>query len=563
MKNDIKQLIDLILPEILGELNAEGLQPSEISYDIEIPKAKEHGDVSVNAAFQLAKKLKRNPFDIAKILQKHVEKRVQSDSKWQKQIVRAQAVRPGFVNFFMAGASIAGRLLEIARADLKYGASDFGKGKKVIIEFVSANPTGPLTIAHGRQAAIGDSLARIMSTVGYSVHKEFYLNDAGRQIRLLGESLFARYQELHGIESSVPQDGYQGAYLIESARRLKEAEGDKLLRLDRAEALKIATRHAVRDNMASIEKDLKDVDVSFDEYFSEKTLYDKNLVEKAIESLKKQGCVYDADGALWFRSTQFGDDKDRVLKKQTGEYTYLAPDIAYHAWKFNRGYELLINLWGPDHHGYVTRLKAACQALGHTADQIKILLVQLTTLYRNGDPVRMSTRAGEFVSLRELVNEVGADAARFFFLVRKVESHLDFDLELAKKKSDDNPVFYLQYAHARICSILKYAERGSGDASDLMGADLALIQAQEEQDLIKKMVEYPEALAQSAQNFEPYRIVDYLRELAALFHRFYTVHRVVTENEALTESRLLICHCVRLVLRNGLAVLGVSAPEKM
>jgi arginyl-tRNA synthetase len=310
--------------------------------------------------------------------------------------------------------------------------------------------------------------------------------------------------------------------------------------------------------LEQIKNDLSDLRVNFDEYFSERSLTDQKRIDEALAALQKNNFLYEAEGALWFRSTQFGDDKDRVLRKQTGEYTYLAPDMAYHESKYRRGFRKLINLWGPDHHGYVARLKAACQALGHPVDELHILIVQLTTLYRAGEPVRMSTRAGEFVTLRELMDEVGVDAARFFFLIRKVDTHLDFDLELAKQKTEDNPVYYLQYAHARISNILVYAARKIEK-----DVDLTLIREAEEFDLIRKMAEYPEVLKQAAQQLEPYRVADYLRELAAAFHRFYAHHRVVSDNEPLTQARLLLTDCVRIVLRNGLEILGVSAPQKM
>jgi len=466
--------------------------------------------------------------------------------------------RPGFINFRLADESIAEVLPRIKKEDAQFGLSKFGAGTKVMIEFVSANPTGPLTIAHGRQAAIGDTLARILTAVGYSVHKEFYLNDLGRQIRLLGESLWVRYQELFGKSEPLPEDGYQGAYLIELAKSLKTQKGEQLLEAGKEKSIQEVTQYAVQSILGNIKKDLKDLDVVFDDFFQEHTLSEKKLIDAILQTLKEKNLTYESDGALWFKSTQYGDDKDRVLRKQTGEYTYLTPDIAYHQSKFKRGFKKLVNLWGPDHHGYIPRMKAACQALGYQADQLRVLIVQLTTLYRRGEPLKMSTRAGEFVTLRELMDEVGIDATRFFFLMRKVDSHLDFDLELAKEKSDDNPVFYVQYAHARISSILAFAER-SLDAS----VNLSLIKEQEALVLIKKMSEFPEVLTQAAENLEPYRLVDYLRELAALFHKFYAQHRIVSDDKALTQTRLLLTDCTRIVLRNGLNLLGVSAPSKM
>lgn len=559
MKNDLKKLIDSALPNILTELGLEHVKPEDIRYDIEIPKNKGFGDLAANTAFQLGRMLKRNPLEIAQISYAVIEKIIQKDSGWKKKIKKITIEKPGFINFFLTETSVVDHLLDIARLNEAYGRSNAGAGQKAMVEFVSANPTGPLTIAHGRQAALGDTLARILDAVGYKVHREFYLNDRGRQIRLLGESLLARVAQSEGKQTELPEDGYQGAYLIELAKTFTQDKKAALSKIKSSEeAVGLATEYAIRFILIGIQKDLSDLGVRFDEYFSERSLADKNLIDETLETLRKNNFLFEAEGALWFRSTQFGDDKDRVLKKQTGEYTYLAPDIAYHKNKFDRGFTKLINLWGPDHHGYIPRLKAACQALGYDPGQLHILIVQLTTLYRHGEPVRMSTRAGEFVTLRELMDEVGVDAARFFFLMRKVDTHLDFDLELAKEKSQDNPVYYLQYAHARISSILAFADRAVDSH-----ADISLIAEEEALDLIKKMSQYPEVLKEAAFYLEPYRVADYLRELAAFFHKFYAHHRVVTEDEAATKARLFLTDCVRIVLRNGLGILGVSAPQKM
>ena len=558
MKEKLKALVDQALPEILKSLGFSDLEPHAIRYEINLPKIKAHGDLSINLAFHLSRVRKKNPIEVATTCQKILQKMVRDEKSLQAWVREITVEKPGFINFKLTENSLAIQLLDIAKLDQNFGLSNMGAGTKVLIEFVSANPTGPLTIAHGRQAAIGDALARILKAVGYSVHKEFYLNDSGRQIRLLGQSLLVRYQELFGRKATLPEEGYQGEYVIGIAKLLKAEKGDQLLGLEEAKALEITTAYAVDLILSGIKKDLEAARVIFDEYFSESVLYQQKRIDQILEVLKKKGFSYEAEGALWFRSTQFGDDKDRVLKKKTGEYTYLAPDIAYHRFKFERGFQKLINLWGPDHHGYIPRLKAACEALGYSAKQVNILIVQLATLYRSGVPIRMSTRAGEFITLRELMDEVGVDATRFFFLMRKVESHLDFDLELAKQKSDENPVYYLQYAHARISSILAYAQ-----SSVDQNVDLSLIREDESLDLVKKMSEYPDGLKQAAEHLEPYRIVDYLRELAALFHKFYAHHRVVSENEPLTKARLLLTDCVRIVLRNGLEILGVSAPKKM
>lgn len=558
MKEKLRKLVDQALPSILAELKSADLNPKNIHYDVELPKIKAHGDLSVNLAFQLSRTLKKNPIELAKSCQKILQKTVDANAMLKKWVKEITVENPGFINFRLTEESLASQLLEIKHLDQNFGLSTIGAKTKVSIEFVSANPTGPLTIAHGRQAAIGDALARILTAVGYDVHKEFYLNDAGRQIRLLGQSLWVRYQQLFGKKVDLPEEGYQGAYLVDIAGLLKQQKGDVLLNQPEEATLKETTQFGVELILKEIKKDLADLKVVFDEYFSESSLYAQKLVNQGLKLLDQKKLLYESEGALWFRSTEFGDDKDRVLRKKTGEYTYLAPDIAYHRSKFDRGYKKLINLWGPDHHGYVPRLKAACEALGYSSKEVHILIVQLTTLYREGIPVRMSTRAGEFVTLRELIDEVGADAARIFFLMRKIESHLDFDLALAKQKTEENPVYYLQYAHARISSILAYAERRIEE-----NADLSLIQESEAIDLIKKMLEYPDALKQASQHLEPYQVVDYLRELAALFHKFYSLHRVVSDDRDLTRARLLLTDCVRIVLRNGLTLLGVSAPAKM
>ncbi|MBI4357907.1 MAG: arginine--tRNA ligase [Candidatus Omnitrophica bacterium] len=558
MKDQLRALVDFALPEILGELKLGNLDKDRVPYDVELPKVKAHGDLSTNIAFQLGRTAKKNPYEVAVLCQKVLENAVRGQKRWQGWVQGISVEKPGFINFRLTESSLASKLLDIAKQDQNFGRSDVGRGTKVLIEFVSANPTGPLTIAHGRQAAIGDTLARIFKMLGHEVHKEFYLNDSGRQIGLLGRSLWARYQELFGRKAQIPEEGYQGTYLVDIARELKEKKADSLLKVEETQAIQEATDFAVQSILGGIQEDLARARVIFDEYFSERSLYERALIERALEELKKKDLCYEAEGALWFRSTRFGDDKDRVLRKSTGDYTYLAPDIAYHQWKFERGFKKLVNLWGPDHHGYAPRLQAACEALGHSKDQLKILIVQLTTLYRKGEPVRMSTRAGEFITLRELMDEVGVDAARFFFLMRKVESHLDFDLELAKQKSDENPVYYLQYAHARISSILAYAKQGVERE-----VDFSLIREGEALDLIKKMLQYPDVLKQAAEHLEPYRVADYLRELAVLFHRFYTFHRVVSDQLPLTKARLLLTDCVRIVLRNGLEILGVSAPKKM
>lgn len=527
--------------------------PSPFPIELVLTKDPARGDLACNIAFKLARLANCKPSDSATALIPLILRKSKSAD-----IEKVEIAGGGFINFYLSKQSFGQVLLEVQKQDRDYGFSDFGKGKKVLLEFVSANPTGPLTIAHGRQAIVGDSLARILKASGHQVHREYYLNDAGRQMNLLGASLWARYQQVLGKDAPLPEDGYQGEYLLDVANQLIKVKGQSLLDLTSQQAIDFCRKFAGDTIMGGIQEDLDSVDVKFDSYFNETSLYQDDEVNQTLDFLRAKGHLFEEEGALWFRSTSFGDDKDRVVRKSTGEFTYLAPDIAYHRKKFDRGFNWLVNFLGPDHHGYITRLKAACQALGHDVSQIEVRIVQLTTLYRKGEPVRMSTRAGEFITLRELVHEVGADAARCFFVVRKIESHLDFDLDLAKEKSQENPVFYLQYGHARIASLLKFANKEIKH-----DADLSLLSSEEEKDLIKRISEYPKVIVKASETLEPYRLADYLRDLAASFHKFYSQRRIVTENIPLSEARLLLADCARITLRNGLALLGISQPESM
>lgn len=556
-KISMKPKIESIINEVVrGYCRECGVAfPDSFGYDLHPPKENQHGDLACNVAFKLAKVTRQKPAEIASALVAIITPKTGEDSPVQK----VEVAGGGFLNFYLTKSGLGSVILEIHKQNEDYGRSVFGKGKKVILEYVSANPTGPLTIAHGRQAAIGDCLRRILQFTGHAVHAEYYLNDAGRQMNLLSQSVWARYNELLGMNVAFPEDGYQGEYIREIAREIIEKEKkDVLLREPEAKAIEFCGLYAVKRIMGWIEEDLKKMGVHFDHYFSEKTLYIKKSVEHALDVLKKKGYLFESEGALWFRSTDFGDDKDRVVRKSTGEYTYLAPDIAYHLWKYERGYNMLVNLWGPDHHGYIPRLKAACQALGYPPEAIHIGIVQLTTLFRKGQPVRMSTRAGEFVTLRELYDEVGVDATRFFFVMRRQESHLDFDLDLAKAQSQENPVYYLQYAHARIAGLLKFS--GQNVTAHV---DLSLLASAEEAELIGCLAQFSDFLIQASRSIEPYRLADYLRQVAACFHKFYSAHRIVTENQELTKARLLLADATRIVLRNGLQLLGISQPESM
>ncbi|MEI7752127.1 MAG: arginine--tRNA ligase [Candidatus Omnitrophota bacterium] len=553
MKPKLEILINSAVDAYCSQQGAA--KPEGFAYDLHPPKDSQHGDLSCNVAFRLAKVTRQKPSEIAAELFRLLSQKPSKDSPVEKM----ELAGGGFINFYLRREDLGAVLLEIHKQDKNYGKSEFGKGKKTILEFVSANPTGPLTIAHGRQAAVGDCLARILKFSGHTVHSEYYLNDAGRQMRMLAQSVWVRYNELLGIEMPFPEDGYQGDYVREIARDIIEKEKkDSLLKDPEAKAVEYCGLYAVKYLMGTIEVDLAKMRVHFDHFFSEKTLYEKNEVEHALGVLKEKGYLYESEGALWFRSTDLGDDKDRVVKKSTGEYTYLAPDIAYHLSKYERGYNMLVNFWGPDHHGYIPRLKAACQVLGYPPEAIHIGIVQLTTLFRKGQPVRMSTRAGEFVTLKELYDEVGVDATRFFFVMRRQESHLDFDLDLAKEQSQENPVFYLQYAYARISSLAKYAEQGI-----TAKVDLKLLATTEEAELIGCLSQFSDFLIQASRSTEPYRLADYLRQVAASFHKFYSHHRVVTEDKELTKARLLLADATRIVLRNGLELLGISQPESM
>ncbi len=555
MEAKLRDLIDHTLQEFSKRTKVT--IPDSFEFDLNVTKDPTHGDFATNVAFKLAKHAKNRPNLIADELVLIIEK--DSVKKISEEVIdHMEVAGNGFINFYLKKAALAELLIEVHKKDRNYGRSKFGNGKKPLLEFVSANPTGPLTIAHGRQAAVGDSLARILDFTGHNVNKEFYLNDGGRQIRLLGKSVWAKYLEEFNMDSEFPEDGYKGAYIQDLAKKLVAENRDTLLKLEPEKSLQICEDFAKEELLQLIKSDLSEMRVEFDNYYSEKSLYKKDEVNKTLDFLKAENFIYESEGALWFKSTEFGDDKDRVVKKSSGDFTYLAPDIAYHRSKYQRGYNWLINFWGPDHHGYITRLKAACQALGYKSDQIEIRIVQLTTLFRKGVPVRMSTRAGEFVTLLELMKEVGVDATRFFFIMRRIESPLDFDLDLAKDKSQENPVYYLQYAHARIAGILRMSKKSVSTA-----VDLSLLKETQEIDLMKSISEFPKILVQSSEILEPYRLADYLRGLSATFHKFYSQHKVLTEDEELSKARLLLIDATRITLRNGLELLGISQPEEM
>ena len=555
MKNKLKKLIRLAI----FTANQNGDLPSDNIPEIEIeePKATLHGDFSTNVAMISASIQKMPPRKIAEIIIQYIEK----DSSF---IEKMEIAGPGFINFFINYEAWYPVLHKINQLKSRYGSSEIGQGKKIQVEFVSANPTGPLHVGHGRGAAVGDSMASILAFCGYDVEREYYINDSGRQINTLGQSVFIRYQQQLGVQVDFPENCYQGDYISQYAAGLIKKNDKSLLDLDEKDAVALCASFAAKNIFGDIKSDLLDFGVKFDQWFSEQSLFDNKKVDQSIKAFKEQNIIYEKDGALWFKTEKYGDEKDRVVVRKNGLSTYFASDIAYHQDKFRRGFEQVIDVWGADHHGYIQRMKAAVEGFGYHPDQLEIILVQLVNLLRAGEPVAMSTRAGEFVTLKDVVKEVGKDAARFIFLTRSYDSPLDFDLDLAQKKSNDNPVYYVQYVHARICSIIrKDQEQTHNERVILDPLQLNLLKTPEEIKLIKSMARYPEVVENSAKKLEPHRITYFLMELAATFHAYYNKHRVLTEKAPLTAARLYLILAVKQIINNGLGLLGVFAPEKM
>lgn len=523
---------------------------------VEVPNHPEHGDFASNIAMLLAKSEKKPPRQIADLL----VSRLRNDTELFE---RVEVAGPGFINFFLNKDVWRKTLEVICASGDEYGTCTSGQGKRVQVEFVSANPTGPLHIGHGRGAATGDAIASILSAAGFEVVREYYINDAGNQMDTLGRSVYLRYRELLGNSVDFPQNCYQGDYVKDIARDLIAKYGSKYLETPEEDAVSHFAKIGGDIILKGIQQDLRDFGVVHDTWFSEQSLFDSGKVDESIAYLKDKGFLYENEGALWFRTTDFGDDKDRVVVRGNGVTTYFASDIAYHREKYEQGFDLVIDVWGADHHGYVPRLKGIVQSLGRDPEDLKIVLVQLVALLRNGVPVAMSTRSGEFVTLKEVVDEVGRDAARFFFLMRRSDSQLDFDLELAKSQSSDNPVYYVQYAHARICSIFDNAREKGFTLPDVDRTPLSKLETPEEISLIKALAAFPDVVEASALHFEPHRIPFYLQDLAGLFHSFYNKNRVIGEDPELSAARLLLLKCTAQTLKNGLILLGVSAPERM
>lgn len=555
MKNALKEMI-LAAATAAHE---KGILPSSDFCDVvlEEPKAGSHGDLSTNMAMQMAKTQRMASRKIAQTLIDHLDDK-------NGIIDRTEIAGPGFINFFIRSAAWYPVLAAIHEKDDQYGRCDLGKGTRIQIEFVSSNPTGPLHVGHGRGGAVGDSTANILSFCGYDVQKEYYINDSGRQIQTLGMSVYLRGKELLGESIDFPDTCYQGEYIRDLASDLLERDGREIFEKDEAEAIMPCARYAAEKITDGMRADLMDFGVTFDQWFSEQSLYDSGKVEGDIRHFKAKGRIYEKDGALWFKTSDYGDEKDRVVVRQNGQTTYFASDITYHKDKFERGFQKVIDVWGADHHGYIPRMQAAVQASGYGRDQFGVLLVQLVNLLRAGQPMAMSTRAGEFVTLADVVKEVGRDAARFIFLTRHYDSPLDFDLDLAKQKTNDNPVYYVQYVHARISSIHRKAEADGLDVGDFAPSDLSALETPEDIVLIKTLARYPEAVETAGALMEPHRITYYLMRLAAAFHTYYNRHRVLCEDDLkLTRARLYLITAVQTVIRNGLALLGVSAPDSM
>ena len=529
------------------------------AFEVEIPRSEQFGDYATNLAMVLAKHARRNPREVASILQRHLP---EETDRW---VERVEIAGAGFINFYLKPGWAGEVVRHILQQGEHYGEDTLGTGKRVLIEFVSANPTGPLTLGHGRNAAIGDTLARLLNALGYQVEREFYINDGenSTQIRNFALSVLTRYRQLLGEHVEMPEDAYHGEYVMEIAHWIREQHGDHAAQGEPEAVLKRFEHWAKQLMLQEQERDLRDFGVQFDRWFSEQSLYNSGAVERALQRLREQGFAYEAEGALWLRSTAFGDEKDRVLVRANGLPTYLASDVAYHLDKYERGYDLLINLWGADHHGYVARMKAAIAAMGYDPDRLVILIYQLVNLYRGTEPVRMSKRAGELITLREVMDEIGVDALRFFYLLRSHDSPLDIDLDLAQEQSEKNPVFYVQYAHARICSIERVASEQGVPIPTLDEANLNLLTHPEEVALIKRLAEFPEEVRFAGLQYAPHRLTSYALEVARAFHGFYTECRVLSDDPELTQARLLLVRATRIVIRNALALMGVSAPERM
>ena len=582
MKDQLQDLLKKCIQDLINEGLINEMPPK---VRLDHTKDKSHGDYATNIALMLAKQAKTSPLELAKIIVNQLE-----DASFIK---KTEIAGPGFINFFLSDASSTSIVSEIIELGEMYGKSEIGKGQSILLEYVSANPTGPLHVGHGRGAAYGATVSNLLRNIGFKVDNEYYVNDAGRQMDILTVSIFLRYLSLCGEQIRFPDNGYQGQYIndiadsivVESGESFKQSAdivfenickdgnegGDKESHIDeliaRAKDLlgdnfQTIFQVGIESILGGIKDDLADFGVRFEKWFSEQSLIDSGLSESCITRLKDSGHIYKKDGALWFKTTNYGDEKDRVVVRDNGNHTYFASDIAYHLEKLERGYDKIINVWGADHHGYIPRVKASIGALGHKPDKLEILLVQFANLYRGGQKVQMSTRSGSFVTLEDLRKEVGNDAARFFYILRKSEQHMDFDLDLAKSKTNENPVFYIQYAHARICSVFRQANE-KGFESNLEDANLSLLTEEVEKNILRELSRYKSVIESAAIQYEPHQLAYYLRDLATQFHSYYNACTFILEDQDLTQARLSLIHAAKQILRNGLSILGVGAPESM
>jgi arginyl-tRNA synthetase len=582
MKDQLQELLtkcvqDLISKGILNEM------PSKIRIDH--TKDNSHGDYATNIALMLSKQAKMSPVELAKIIIDQFE---------QKNFIKKiEIAGPGFINFFISQESSSSIVNEILAQAASYGCSDIGQGKKVLLEYVSANPTGPLHVGHGRGAAYGATVSNLLRNAGFIVDNEYYVNDAGRQMDILTVSIYLRYLTICGEDLRFPDNGYQGQYINDIAQGIYETSGqkfhlksdlvfenvyqdgteggDKEVHIDQliekaksilGDDFKAVFEVGIESILSGIKNDLAEFGVVFEKWFSEQSLIDSGLSESCISKLKGSKNLYEKDGALWFKTTNYGDEKDRVVVRDNGNHTYFASDIAYHLEKLDRGYDKIINVWGADHHGYIPRVKASIEALGHNSDKLEILLVQFANLYRGGSKVQMSTRSGSFVTLEDLRAEVGNDAARFFYILRKSEQHMDFDLDLAKSKTNENPVYYIQYAHARICSVFKQADEKELEL-DMSQANLSLLTEETEKDILRELSRFRSVLESSAIQYEPHQLAYYLRDLSNHFHSYYNACKFIVDDKNLTQARLALINATQQILKNGLSILGVGAPESM
>ena len=582
MKDQLQELLtkcvqDLISKGILKEM------PSKIRIDH--TKDNSHGDYATNIALMLSKQAKMSPVELAKII---IDQFEQKDF-----IKKIEIAGPGFINFFISQESSSSIVNEILAQAASYGCSDIGQGKKVLLEYVSANPTGPLHVGHGRGAAYGATVSNLLRNAGFIVDNEYYVNDAGRQMDILTVSIYLRYLTICGEDLRFPDNGYQGQYINDIAQGSYETSGqkfhlksdlvfenvcqdgteggDKEVHIDQliekaksilGDGFKAVFEVGIESILSGIKNDLAEFGVVFEKWFSEQSLIDSGLSESCISKLKDSKNLYEKDGALWFKTTNYGDEKDRVVVRDNGNHTYFASDIAYHLEKLDRGYDKIINVWGADHHGYIPRVKASIEALGHNSDKLEILLVQFANLYRSGSKVQMSTRSGSFVTLEDLRAEVGNDAARFFYILRKSEQHMDFDLDLAKSKTNENPVYYIQYAHARICSVFKQADEKELEL-DVSQANLSLLTEEIEKDILRELSRFRSVLESSAIQYEPHQLAYYLRDLSNHFHSYYNACKFIVDDKNLTQARLALINATQQILKNGLSILGVGAPDSM